>query len=232
MSTTKNRTLGLLLIVACVPSIGALSALWIWPGTLGGALYAVCKIVLYGVPTIVAFQTVRRAKPFTGFLRGFKRAPVSFGVLSGLFIGGFILGLWYWVLSGNVDLARLLDVVRENGLDQPVKYWLFAAWLCIGNSLLEEFAFRWFIDSRLRILGLGPVVAMPISAVIFTMHHVIVLSAFFGPLIVVLGSAGVFMGGLIWSFSLMRWGTLVPGWISHALVDLAIIIIGASILGL
>jgi membrane protease YdiL (CAAX protease family) len=47
---------------------------------------------------------------------------------------------------------------------------------------------------------------------------------------IALGSAGVFAGGLIWSWSLRRYDSLIPGWISHALVDLAVVIIGASML--
>jgi hypothetical protein len=232
MPARKTRTFVLLLIVACAPSAGALAALWIWPGTLGGVVYASCKILLYGIPAVVAFRTIRRADIRAGIRRGFKVAPITFGVTSGILIGALIFALWHWLLAADTDISRLLELVQQNGLDGPVKYWFFAAWLCIGNSLLEEIVFRWFIDSRLRILGLGTVVAMPISAMIFTLHHVIVLTAYFDPLIVVLGSAGVFMGGLIWSYTLLRWRSLVPGWISHALVDLAIFIIGASILGL
>ena len=47
-----------------------------------------------------------------------------------------------------------------------------------------------------------------------------------------MGSMGVFIGGLIWSWTLRQWGSIVPGWISHAIVDLAIAIVGASMLGL
>ena len=34
-SAHRNRILGLLIVVACAPSIGALSALWLSPGGLG-----------------------------------------------------------------------------------------------------------------------------------------------------------------------------------------------------
>ena len=232
MSQSNRRTLGLLLIVACAPSIGSLAALWIWPGTLGSSVYATCKIILYGAPAVVAFRTLGRAEVLAGARRGFKAKSVVYGIVSGGLIGGLILGLWFWFLSAHTDVSRLVEVVRESGLDGPMKYWLFAAWLSIGNSFLEEFVFRWFIDSRLRLLGLGAAVALPLSAAIFTLHHVIVLSAYFDPTIVLLGSAGVFTGGLLWSFTLMRWGSLVPGWICHVLVDVAIFIVGASVLGL
>ena len=42
----------------------------------------------------------------------------------------------------------------------------------------------------------------------------------------------MFIGGLVWSWTLLRWNSLLPGWISHALVDVAVLVVGASILGL
>ena len=233
MSSTreKKKTFVLVLIVALAPSLGTLSALWFWPGSVGGTIYAACKIVLYGIPAIIAFRTMRRIDYHSALRRGLKPKALLQGLGSGVLIGALILAIWYLVLDGT-DVSKLLAVVAENGLDDPVKYWLFAAWLCIGNSFLEELTFRWFIDSRLRILGLGTIIALPLSAAIFTLHHVLVLSAYFEPGVVILGSAGVFAGGIIWSCLLMRWKSLVPAWISHALVDLAIFIIGASILGL
>ena len=89
-----------------------------------------------------------------------------------------------------------------------------------------------FVDGRLDRLAIPRFLILPISAFIFTAHHVIVLAAYFDPLMVVLGSCGVFIGGLLWSWSLRRWGSLLPGWISHAIVDIAIFIVGASMIGL
>jgi membrane protease YdiL (CAAX protease family) len=43
-------------------------------------------------------------------------------------------------------------------------------------------------------------------------------------------SLGVFVGGLLWSWLLRRHGSLVPGYLSHILVDLAIFVVGASML--
>lgn len=231
-SENRSRSLGLLILVAIAPSIGALSALWIWPGGQGNVVYAVCKLVLYGVPALVAFRTVSRTQFAEGLRKGLSASSLIAAFASGILISGLILGIWFWVLAGTTDVSRLLDVVESSGMGSPLQFWLFAAWLCIGNSLLEEFVFRWFIDSRLRGLGVQPLFAIPLSGLIFTIHHIIVLAAYFDLPVVILGSAGVFIGGMIWSVMLRRWGSLIPAWISHALVDVAIIIVGASILGL
>ena len=227
----RKWTIALLVLVVLAPSLGALSALWLWPGGLGSAIYAACKLVLYGIPAIFAFRTLTRNDLRAGIDRGLKPAPMLFGVASGFAIGGGILALWFGVLANAVDTSQLVAVVRESGLDDPLKFWVFAAWLCIGNSFLEELVFRWFIDTRLRSLDTPSMVAVPLSAAFFTMHHVIVLAAYFDAPAVLFGSAGVFTGGLIWSWSLRRWNSLIPGWISHAIVDLAIFVVGAAILG-
>lgn len=230
-TTTRPWLLGTLLIVAIAPSIGSLSGLWIWPGAIGSTVYTICKLLLYGIPAYVAIRTISRTDLIAGIRSGSTLGAILLGTLSGLLIGGLILMVWFAGFRDTVETDRLLVVMMESGLDRPLRFWLFAAWLSFGNSLLEEFVFRWFVDSRLRILGVPLLLAIPISALIFTIHHVIVLAAFFDTRIVLIGSTGVFIGGVIWSVILRCSGSVIPGWISHALVDIAIVIIGASMLG-
>ena len=222
----------MLLLVVAAPSIGALSALWLWPGAIGSTIYLACKLVLYGLPAFVAWKTISKQDIRAGIRRGLRPGALLFGLISGVLVGGGIVALWFGWLDDEIDTQRLVEVIKESGMDQATSFWLFAAWLCLGNSLLEEFVFRWFVDGRLDRLALPRFLILPISALIFTAHHVIVLAAYFQPVMVVLGSCGVFIGGLMWSWSLRRWGSLLPGWISHALVDIAIFIVGASMIGL
>lgn len=228
----RNGLLATLLIVAVAPSIGSLAGLWIFTGAIGSTIYAICKAILYGVPAVVAWRSVTRTDVRIGLRAGMTPSVLLWGFASGAAIGSGIVLLWFGWLDSVVDTDRLLVVMKESGLEQPSRYWLFAAWLILGNSLLEEFVFRWFVDSRLAGLGMRPLLAIPLSALVFTIHHVIVLAAFFDLPMVLAGSAGVFVGGLLWSWSLRGSKSLVPGWISHALVDLAIALVGASMLGL
>ena len=229
-ASLRNRTLLLLLIVAIAPSVGTLSALWLWPGVVGGTIYTLCKVVLYGVPAIVAWRTLDRTAVVEGLKRGLKTGPIVFAIASGVVIGGVILLAWNVLLQGTLDVGGLLGVAEESGLQDPAQYLLLAVWFCTGNALLEEFVFRWFVDSRLGIMRVPGVIAVPLSGLIFTAHHILVLAAYFSPGATAIFSLGVFIGGVTWSWSFRRWRSLVPGWISHALVDGAVFLVGWQIL--
>ncbi len=117
------------------------------------------------------------------------------------------------------------DSLVEIGLAEPVVYLAGAAYWILGNSLIEEYAYRWFIfvqcerlmPSRLAVLA---------SALIFTAHHIIALQVYLSPALTTLASAGVMIGGLVWSWCYLRYRSIWPGWLSHIIADLAIFAIG------
>ena len=82
--TSKNinrkREGGLLAVVAVAPSIGALWALWFWPGMIGSAIYALCKFVLYGTPAVVAWRGRNELQLRSGFRSGFSARAIGFGL--------------------------------------------------------------------------------------------------------------------------------------------------------
>ena len=41
---------------------------------------------------------------------------------------------------------------------------------------------------------------------------------------------GVMIGGLVWSWMYMRYRSIWPGWVSHAIVDVAVFGVGAWVL--
>ena len=228
-----NTRLALVLplaVVATAPSLGTLSALWWWPGSIGPIIYLACKIVLYGIPSYALIRTFTRSVCAEGIYRGTRLPSLAFGVLSGAGISAFILCLWFFFAKGRIDVSPLVDRMNESGMNQVGRYVAFGLWLSIGNSLLEEFVFRWFVDGKLRLLGFSNLWTIVISAAIFTIHHVLVLLAFFdtGPAMVF--SCGIFAGGALWSWTHMKWGSLISGWISHALVDIAVLLVGFNIL--
>jgi membrane protease YdiL (CAAX protease family) len=101
-------------------------------------------------------------------------------------------------------------------------------WITL-NSLMEEYVWRWFVFRKFEVL-LGGKLAVPATALAFTAHHVIVLAAQFDWPIALLGSCGVFIGGTVWSWLYLRYRSIWPGYVSHAIADAAIFIIGYTLI--
>jgi membrane protease YdiL (CAAX protease family) len=117
------------------------------------------------------------------------------------------------------------------GVTSPPVFVALAAFYCVAHSMFEEYYWRWFEFGQLRRLTTFPVATI-ISALGFMSHHVFILAVYFGwtsPL-TYLFSLAVAIGGVIWAWMYERTGTLYGTWISHALVDAAIFVIGYDLL--
>jgi hypothetical protein len=75
-----------------------------------------------------------------------------------------------------------------------------------------------------------PVPAAACSALFFTLHHIVAMHVYLGTTALVLCSLGVFLGGVIWSMMYVRYRSIRPGYLSHALVDPCIFTLGAWLL--
>lgn len=223
----RRRALLALLAVVPAPSIGAALAFWIAPGGLGNAAYALGKCVLYGVP-LVALLRARAGSPHAPAFRRTGAKPLLAGAAFGLVVMVAVVAA-YVLGRGLMSTDALVRVAREAGFGEPWRYAALCAWLVVGNSLLEELVFRWFMVTRLRLFT-GDAGACVLASLAFTAHHALVMATFFGPLVAFACSAGVFVGGLAWSWMFVRWGSLAPGWLSHAIVDVAVLGVGAHLL--
>ena len=214
-----------LLCVAPAPSIGAFLAFHGAAGPAGNAAYAVCKAILYGAPLLWWWRQPRpRPRPAWP-----TRTGLGVAIGSGLGIGAVILAVYALLPEGAYDPALLRKAATESGFDTKARFLAMAAWLCVANALLEEYVFRWFLYGRCReLLARAP--AMLAGAAIFTAHHVIVLRAFFDWPLALLASGGVFVGGLVWTWTYERYDSIWPGTLSHALVDVAILTVGWHLL--
>jgi len=220
-SADPRRSLWALVLIAPAPSVGAFIAFWLARGTpLGNIAYLFGKAWLYGLPLIWLLRIERRKLGWSPPRRG------GFGVaaLLGVLIGGAIWGAYALFLSG-IDTGVIRQVAEEADIGTERRYILASLWLIVVNAPLEEYAFRWFIFSKARDLASAPV-AIVISALIFTAHHVIILGAFFPWDVTVVAAAGVFVGGLVWSWCYHRFASIWPGALSHAIVDVAILAVG------
>jgi uncharacterized protein len=157
---------------------------------------------------------------------------VPIGLAFGVATATLIFGLYYGQLAESpafVDVAaRVRAKVSAFGMATPARYLLRAAFLCIVHSLLEEYYWRWFVYGRLR-LHIRRGVAQVISGFAFMAHHVVIIWVYFPGQFwsaVLPFSLGVAVGGVVWARLYERSGSLLGPWLSHLLVDVALMVVG------
>ncbi len=181
-----------------------------------GAIYFGSKLLVNAIPVVWIFG-VERHKLTLPRPRG---RAIALGAVSGLVIGVCILGLYATLFAGRLNVEALREKVAAFGVTDH--FFAFAAFLCVVNSGLEEYYWRWFVYRVLRrSMRVAPAAAL--SALGFTLHHIIVLGAYFPELwLVALLNLGVFAGGVIWAVLYEKTDSLYAPWLSHLLVDAAI----------
>ena len=153
------------------------------------------------------------------------------GILMGIAIVGTGLLAYYGFLKDSTYLenapALVTAKVAEMGLTSPTIYILFALFLAVPHSLLEEYYWRWFVFGQTKRIT-GANLAIIISSLGFMSHHVIVIHQFLdnGWGVTLFFSLCVATGGVLWAWLYERYKTLYGPWVSHLLVDLGIMYIG------
>ncbi|MFW5845801.1 MAG: CPBP family intramembrane glutamic endopeptidase [Planctomycetota bacterium] len=218
MKTTQHAALALLLIVPA-PSIGVLAAFYVWPGTaLGSIIWGASKLWLLLLPLL--WHRFVDAEPLI------VRRPRLHGWQAGLFSGlaiAAVIAVAGLLVQPLVDADLLRAQLADKGLLQPLVGLGMAAYWVLINSLLEEYVWRWFVLDRCQRLVSGWS-AIVLAALCFTLHHVLALAVWLDWPLALLGSTGVFAGGVIWGLLVQRFGSIWPAWISHALADVGIVV--------
>jgi len=160
-----------------------------------------------------------------------RRAGVFLGVAIGLVVTLATLALYYGALRHSIYLEAAAPQIQGKLLDMgvrtPAAYLMLAVFLSAIHSLLEEYYWRWFVFRRLQTFTSWPT-ALALSSGAFTAHHVVVLAVYFGSHweATLFFSLAVAVGGGLWAWLYRRSGSLAGPWISHMLVDAAIMFVG------
>jgi membrane protease YdiL (CAAX protease family) len=223
----RQEALWALLLLLPAPSLGAAASLLLWPeATAGKALFIVSKLWILLLPLcwlrFVDHQVISWSRPRHG---GFGMATAS-----GLLIATAILGVYALALkSGLVDAQAISSRAAKTGLNHPGVYLTGAIYWITLNSLMEEYVWRWFVFRKFEAVAPGRI-AVVAASLGFTAHHVIALAAQFNWLVTLLGSVGVFIGGAAWSWLYLRYRSVWPCYLSHAIVDAPIFWIGYDLI--
>ena len=152
---------------------------------------------------------------------------LAFGAL--VMLGMLVLAHYWLAPHGYLDVAAegVRRKIDDLGIHTPLRYAAVGFFYVAVHSLLEEYYWRWYVFAQLRErLPLLP--AVTISSLAFMAHHVILLGIYFGwaaPATYLL-SLSVAMGGIVWALLYERSGSLLGPWLSHALVDAGIFVLG------
>ncbi len=225
-ATAKNRSLLALALLVPAPTIGVLMAMQIAPGPIGQGFYGASKAWILLVP-LLWLLLVDGARPAVS--SPLKAKGLALGTSLGVLIAAIIIGGYLLIGKQWIDADAMRAVAERNGLSEQWKYLALAAYLCVVNSLLEEYVWRWFVFHHCAAL-VRRWPAVVLSGLLFTVHHIFALGLQFDWRITLLGSIGVCIGGIIWSWLYLRFGTVWPGWVSHAIVDIAVFTVGWMIL--
>jgi membrane protease YdiL (CAAX protease family) len=214
----------LALALAAPASTIALATSTLFGGLLGTAVWIGGKVWEIGLPAFWRLKVEEREISWSPAREGGLRE----GALLGVGISVVMFVAW-WLARGELDSQLIRGFVEPFGLLNP---WLYLAVFCYWvffNSVMEEYLFRWFIFEKLETFVSGRV-AVVLAALIFTIHHIFGMAAMFPLWATLLGAFGVFCGGVIWSWLYLRYRSIWPSYISHAIVDVTMFGIGAIIL--
>lgn len=223
VGASKVRAALALVLLVPVPSLGTAASMFWWPGTaLGTTVFLGSKIWVALLPAVWWLMVERGRWSWSPPRRG----GFGWAIVSGLVVAAGIFAV-YGVSQavGWIDPAVVADRAGQTGLSRPALYLAGALYWITLNSLMEEYVWRWFCFRQGELL-LGSLGGVLISALAFTLHHIIALAGQFSWLMTGIGSVGVFCGGAIWSWLYLRYRSVWPCYVSHALVDIPIFIIG------
>ncbi len=224
--SNSRHSAALALILVVVPASLGFVAKFYLLGIAGQLCFVLTRIWILALP-IIWFQQIDQGKLSFTFPR-----QQDLVVGSGLGLIMFSLIISGYGLMGRelIDPLIVQESASQIGLGNLQSFAAFAMYFTLINSLVEEYIWRWFVSRKCEDLVSGSG-AVGLAALCFTLHHIVALHAYFqNPLVVTVGSVGVFLAGALWSWWFLRFRSLWSSYVSHAWADLAIALVGWRVL--
>jgi len=232
LETSTPAHWGVLIVVMALPSLAA----WLYFIALSGSagvkpMYFGSKVVQFAIPALwMAFVQKQRLQRVPPDVRS-----IRLGAMIGAAMVAAGCAAYFGYLKHQPRFANVPESIgtklTDMGLTSPVIFLVFAVFISVPHSLLEEYYWRWFTFGQLRrVIPWKP--AAIISSLGFMAHHVIVIEQLFhGHTVeIVFFSLCVAFGGAVWAWVYQRTGSLYGAWASHFLVDCGIMFLGYDII--
>ncbi len=202
----------------------------LFPGTaFGNSFYSGTKVFITLWPLVAVGLILKQ--PFVD--RSLKRQhgkSVLIGTIFGLATAGLLVFLIEATPMHDVVYDHSAQIVKMiRGLGVAEHFLLFITFLSVIHSAMEELFWRWFVFGQLRKFVSLPA-AHILAAVGFASHHVVILSQFFPFGWALALGACVGVGGAVWSVIYQKTNSLAGSWISHMIIDFAIMWVGWMLL--
>jgi CAAX protease family protein len=190
--------------------------------------FGVGKVIQFGFPVLYVAWFERHRL----VLRPPTRRGLALGLAFGVLTAAAILALYFFWLKRSPLLGdapeRIFRKVQEFGLATPLGYLVLSFFICVLHSLFEEYYWRWFVVGTL-IRYLSAAGAIALASAGFMLHHIVILGVYFPDRFWTLAipfSICVGIGGGIWAWIYLRTGSLYAAWLSHAIIDAAVLLVG------
>ncbi|MBW2460123.1 MAG: CPBP family intramembrane metalloprotease [Deltaproteobacteria bacterium] len=220
-----SRSIGWLALLPAlvVPLFGSLIYfVWVPEGALGQAAYTLTKVFTLVYPLFflgsIGVNGLTRRRDDQQAKWPSRRAVLLTGLGSGVLIAGLGVVLMLTPLGDLVRQGAGAATDKAEALGFRQHFVLFAIFISVIHSGLEEYYWRFFVYGQLRE-KCRPWVAHGIAAVAFAAHHLVLTLQFFSVGLAVFMAVAVAVGGLLWTVMYERQGTVLGGWLSHLCVD-------------
>jgi uncharacterized protein len=226
MPPVHRALLALTLTVPTVPiaSLGAFMSLIMTPGLIGQTTLFIGQLWLFVFPIIWLLWSEQPLK----IPQPMRRDWIS-GIVVGLLMFSLILSTYWFFGKDWINQTEVLGKVQQVATINQLSFLAACIYLAIFNTLFEEYLWRWFIYRRCEAL-VSSQAAVFLSAIFFTLHHIIVLAYYFDRQVVIVGTIAVFCAGIIWAECYRNYRSIWSSYVSHAIAVIAICIVAWQIL--
>lgn len=220
----KENGLLLILILLLLPAVAVFTGLVILNSIF------TTYILFYGVVCVAVpllDRVVFHKQTISEFLRYIGFVNTRKSLLPGLLVGVVFLVticLFFMVFSRQlIDTSSMTDTLNKWNLDSG-NLFVFLFMMIAGNSVLEEIYWRGYLFSGLKKLT-GPKNTVVLTALFYTLHHLITTMSLFSVAHGLLLSGAIFLVGVFWACLRIKYDSIIPTVISHLFTDLGLMMI-------
>lgn len=216
-----------LILVGLAPTASIFASFGTGEGLFGQMAWVVSKGWMLGLPLWWHLKMDGKPWSWSPVKQGGVGAAFGLGALFSF----VMVAAWFLVGETRVDREAFLATLEPFGLTNVNTYIAAAIFWTVGNSVLEEYVFRWFIvEKGEAVFGQGWT-AILVSAGFFVLHHTIALWFLgFSMSANLLASLGLFVGGVAFSWQYVRYRSIWVPYITHAMCDVVVFGIGYVLL--